>query len=183
MRLKETREALNKFGKYVIQQARTNLTKNKGKKKQTSNYTKELYNSLEYLPFRDGDKIGVKFFMEDYGRFQDQGVKGVKGGYSLSNFSYKTSSDLIGLEYHTSDKGKKLGIFGKWAKFRKYQARDKKGRFVSYKSTGYALANIIKNYGIKPSMFFTKPFERAVNNLPEFIAKDFVTDIENAIFE
>ena len=33
MQLKETREALNKFAKYVIQQARTNLTKNKGKKK------------------------------------------------------------------------------------------------------------------------------------------------------
>ena len=72
MQLKETREALNKFAKYVIQQARTNLTK--GKK----NYTKELYNSLEYLPFIKGDEIGVKFFMEDYGRFQDRGVKGIK---------------------------------------------------------------------------------------------------------
>ncbi len=181
MQLKETREALNKFAKYVIQQARTNLTKNKGKKKQTSNYTKELYNSLEYLPFIKGDQIGVKFFMEDYGVFQDRGVKGVKGGSSLSNFSYKTSSDLIGLEYQTSNKGKKLGMFGKWAKFKRYQARDKKGRFVSYKSTGYALANIIKNYGIKPSMFFTKPFERAFKNLPSELQESFVTDIENAI--
>ena len=179
MQLKETREALNKFAKYVIQQARTNLTKKKTDP--TSNYTKELYNSLEYIPFIKGDKIGVKFYMEDYGVFQDRGVKGVKGGSSLSNFSYKTSSDLIGLEYHTSDKGKKLGMFGKWAKFKRYQARDKKGRFVSYKSTGYALANIIKNYGIKPSMFFTKPFERAFENLPPELKESFVTDIENAI--
>ena len=168
MQLKETRETLNKFAKYVIQQARTNLTK--GKK----NYTKELYNSLEYLPFIKGDEIGVKFFMEDYGRFQDRGVKGIKGGSSLSNFSYKTSSNLIGVEYHT-------GIFAKWAKFKRYQARDKKGRFVNYKRTGFALANIIKNYGIKPSMFFTKPFERAFKYLPSELQDSFVTDIENAI--
>ena len=179
MQLKETREALNKFAKYVIQQARTNLTKKKTDP--TSNYTKELYNSLEYLPFIKGDDIGVKFFMEDYGVFQDRGVKGVKGGSSLSNFSYKTSSDLIGLEYQTSNKGKQLGMFGKWAKFKRYQARDKKGRFVSYKSTGYALANIIKNYGIKPSMFFTKPFERAFKNLPLELQDSFVNDIEKSI--
>ncbi len=172
MQLKETKEALNRFAKYVIQQARTNLTKKKTDP--TSNYTKELYNSLEYLPFIKGDKIGVKFFMEDYGKFQDRGVKGIKGGSSLSNFSYKTSSNLIGVEYHT-------GTLAKWAKFKRYQARDKKGRFVSYKSTGYALANIIKNYGIKPSMFFTKPFERAFKNLPSELQDSFVTDIENAI--
>ena len=47
MQLKETREALNRFGKFVIQQARSRLTK--GKK----NVNKKLYNSLEYLPFTD----------------------------------------------------------------------------------------------------------------------------------
>ena len=88
MQLKETKEALNKFGKYVIQQIRSNLTKNKNKKKKTSNYTNELYNSLEYKPFVAGNKIGLKFYMDEYGKFQDQGVKGVKGGTSLSGYSY-----------------------------------------------------------------------------------------------
>ena len=42
MQLKETREALNNFGKFVVQQARTRLTK--GRK----NVSKNLYNSLDY---------------------------------------------------------------------------------------------------------------------------------------
>ena len=33
MQLKEMNKALNAFGKYVVQQARTRLTKNKAKKK------------------------------------------------------------------------------------------------------------------------------------------------------
>tara|TARA_R100001463_G_scaffold22722_5_gene54539 strand:- start:273 stop:818 length:546 start_codon:yes stop_codon:yes gene_type:complete len=174
MQLKETKEALNKFGKYVIQQVRSNLTKNKNKKKKTSNYTNELYNSLEYKPFVAGNKIGLKFYMDEYGKFQDQGVKGVKGGTSLSGYSYKKSSNLVGVEYHT-------GTLAKWAKFKRYQARDKKGRFVDYKSTGFALANIIKNYGIKPSLFFTKPFEKAFENLPKDLQDSFVNDAANSI--
>ncbi len=174
MQLKETKEALNKFGKYVIQQVRSNLTKNKNKKKKTSNYTKKLYDSLEYKPFVAGNSIGVKFYMDQYGKFQDQGVKGVKGGKSLSGYSYKQSSNLIGVEYYT-------GTLAKWAKFKKYQARDKKGKFVSYESTGFALATIIKNYGIKPSLFFTEPFEKAFKRLPADLQDSFVNDIGNSI--
>ena len=40
----ELSKALNAFGKYVIQQSRSNLTK-KGK-----NSTSDLYNSLKYEP-------------------------------------------------------------------------------------------------------------------------------------
>jgi ElaB/YqjD/DUF883 family membrane-anchored ribosome-binding protein len=40
MQLDETREALNKFAKYVVQQSRSNLTKS------DKNVSKELYNSL-----------------------------------------------------------------------------------------------------------------------------------------
>ena len=42
MRLKQTKDILNKFAKYVIQQSRTNLTKNK------KNSSKSLYNSLDF---------------------------------------------------------------------------------------------------------------------------------------
>lgn len=172
MQLKETKEALNTFAKYVIKQARANLSRKKTVP--TSNFTKKLYDSLEYLPFNTNNGIGVKFYMDKYGKFQDQGVKGVKGGFSLSGYSYKKSSNLIGVEYHT-------GTLAKWAKFKKYQARDKKGRFTTYKQTGFALANIIKNYGIKPSLFFTKPFEQAFKNLPAELQDSFVNDAANSI--
>tara|TARA_R110002012_G_scaffold158644_1_gene320080 strand:+ start:1719 stop:2225 length:507 start_codon:yes stop_codon:yes gene_type:complete len=168
MQLKETREALNKFGKFVIQQARSRLTK--GKK----NVNKKLYNSLEYLPFTDGNFIGVKFFMEQYGKFQDQGVKGTKSNYTenkKSPFSYKSKmpppkafKDFI----------KRKGIKG----------RDKKtGRFITDKSLQYLIARSVFQKGIKASMFFTKPFNQAFEKLPQELQENFVRDIENIIFE
>ena len=168
MQLKETREALNKFGKFVIQQARSRLTK--GKK----NVNKKLYNSLEYLPFTDGKFIGVKFFMEQYGKFQDQGVKGTKSNYTEnkeSPFSYKSKmpppkafKDFI----------KRKGIKG----------RDKKtGRFITDKSLQYLIARSVFQKGIKASMFFTKPFNQAFEKLPQELQENFVRDIENIIFE
>ena len=168
MQLKETREALNKFGKFVIQQARSRLTKG------NKNVNKKLYNSLEYLPFTDGKFIGVKFFMEQYGKFQDQGVKGTKSNYienKKSPFSYKSNmpppkafKDFI----------KKKGIKG----------RDKKtGRFITNKSLQFLIARSVFQKGIKASMFFTKPFNQAFEKLPPELQENFVRDIENIIFE
>ena len=168
MQLKETQAALRAFGRYVVQQSRTNLTK--GKK----NVDKTLYDSLGYTMEQVSTGFRLYFEMEDYGMFQDRGVKGVKGGKSLSNFSYKQSSNLIGFESAT-------GTFGKWAKAKRKQFRDKKGRFLSFKQTGFALATIVKNYGIKPSLFFTKPFEKAFTNLPKELQEQFAKDLENLI--
>ena len=140
MEFNEVDKELKKFGNYIIQQSRSNLTKGK------RNYTKELYNSLSYKLEESGDGFIIDFFMEDYGAFQDQGVKG--------------------LEYKTK-------IFSKWAKYRKLQPRDKKGRFGTYESMGYILANSIKNKGIKATMFFSKPFEAALERLPVELVNSF----------
>lgn len=168
MQLKETQTALRAFGKYVVQQARTNLTK--GKK----NVDKTLYDSLGYTMEQVSTGFRLYFEMEDYGMFQDRGVKGVKGGKSLSGFRYKQSSNLVGME-------SKTGTFGKWAAAKRIQFRDKKGRFLSFKQTGFALATIVKNYGIKPSLFFTKPFEKGFKDLPTELQEQFAIDLENLI--
>ena len=165
MELTEVKRALNAFGKYVIQQARTNLTK--GKK----NFSKGLYESLDYNIDDVGAGMKIIFEMEDYGMYQDRGVKGTRSGRSLSGFKYKESSNLIGLEYHT-------GIFSNWARSKGLQPRDKKGRFGSYKSMGYILARSIKEKGIKPSLFFTKPFEKGLKRLPPDIQKALEKDLE-----
>ena len=144
MEFNEVDKELKKFGNYIIQQSRSNLTKGK------RNYTKELYNSLSYKLEESGDGFIIDFFMEDYGAFQDQGVKGVK-------------------------------IFSKWAKYRKLQPRDKKGRFGTYESMGYILANSIKNKGIKATMFFSKPFEAALERLPVELVNSFSLDVEKSI--
>ena len=162
---------LRQFGNYVVQQSRSNLTKGK------HNVDGELYNSIKYELKVEEDGVVIEFFMEDYGVFQDKGVRGVEKTYSQSAnspFSYKQSSNLKGFEYAT-------GTFAKWAKFRGMQPRDKKGRFGSYKTMGYILANSIKKKGIKATMFFSKPFEKAVEQLPETLTDALAFDIEQQI--
>ena len=171
MELTNTQKALKSFSDYVIQQSRTRLTK------KDQNYTSELYNSLTYDFEKADDGFIIDFKMLDYGEFQDRGVKGVNSNYienKNSPFSYKPSSKLRGLEYHT-------GIFSKWAKFRGLQPRDKKGRFGSYKTMGYILADSIKKKGIKATMFFTKSFEMGFEKLPKELQEAFVIDVEFAI--
>jgi hypothetical protein len=171
MDLKNLETELNNFGKYVVQQSRSNLTKKK------HNATKELYNSIGYFVDKTAQGYKLSFQMEDYGMFQDRGVKGVKSNYIANKntpFSYKQNSNLIGLEYHT-------GVFSKFAKRMGMQPRNKKGQFGSYKSMGYILARSIKNKGIKASMFFTKPFEQAFKRLPEDLAETLAKDITNNI--
>ena len=166
------KEELNDFGKYVVQQSRSNLTKKK------HNATKELYNSIGYFVDKTAQGYKISFEMEDYGMFQDRGVKGVKSNYVVnknSPFSYKQNSNLIGLEYHT-------GVFAKFAKRMGMQPRDKKGKFGSYKTMGFILANSIKNKGVKASMFFTKPFEQAFKRLPEELAESLAKDLTDNIY-
>jgi len=163
---------LNDFGKYVVQQSRTNLTKGK------HNASKELYNSIGYFVDKTAQGYKISFEMEDYGMYQDRGVKGVKSNYVVnknSPFSYKQNSNLIGLEYHT-------GVFAKFAKRMGMQPRDKKGKFGSYKTMGFILANSIKNKGVKASMFFTKPFEQAFKRLPEELAESLAKDLTDNIY-
>jgi hypothetical protein len=70
-------QALEKYAKYVIQQARSNLTKSK------QNSSKELYNSLSYKV----QKKSVLFDMLNYGAFQDEGVRGKNHDYAQSKNS------------------------------------------------------------------------------------------------
>ena len=164
MQLKETREALNNFGKFVVQQARTRLTK--GRK----NVSKKLYNSLGYKINATQDSISVIFEMEDYGKFQDQGVSGIKKKYDTP-FSFKSkmppSKAFSQFVVRKNIKG----------------SRDEKGRFVKRKSLQYLIARSIFMRGIKPSMFFTKPFNQAFDKLPPELQDKFGIDLENLIFE
>jgi hypothetical protein len=166
--LKNVQQELNRFAKYVIQQSRSNLTKTK------KNDTKAGYDSLDSELTVSKNSFGLDFMMEDYLVFQDRGVKGTKSGESLDNFSYKKSSNLVGVEYHT-------GTLAAWAKRKGVQFRNKKGKYVTHEQTGYMLANLIKRRGIKPSMFFTKPFNNAFKRLDKDIIKAFKLDVEDLL--
>jgi len=167
--LKNTEQALEDFKRYVIQQARTNLTK--GKK----NVNKDLYNSLKGFVEKSPAGFRLYFEMEDYGMFQDRGVRGKNSYYtdeatSKSPFSYKNKMPPI----------KPLA---EWAKKRNIRLRDEKGRFKkgNYNTIGFLIARSIFEKGIKASLFFTKPFERAFKRLPDELGEAFGNDINNLL--
>jgi hypothetical protein len=161
-------EALKTFEQNVMEAAKANLRKQGASGKLAESMDSEI----QVMP----NSIRLFFKMSYYGWFQDQGVKGIKSGKSLSNFSYKRSSKLIGFERAT-------GTFAKWAKkkgiqFRKPKRKNKikkttkgAGQFMSHEQTGLAIAGGIKNKGIKPSMFFTKPFQNHYKQLPGILVE------------
>ena len=169
---KETKKALERFGKHVVSRARANLTR--GKK----NVSKELYDSIEYDLKIHPNSFSLSIIMEEYGMYQDAGVRGanpssVKNGRQkapLSKFTFK-------------NKKPPLKPLIEWAKFRGIRLRDKKGRFAkgNYKTIGFILQNRIYAQGMKPSMFFTKPFAAAFKNLPDEVVEAFALDLTEFI--
>jgi len=57
--------------------------------------------------------------------------------------------------------------------------RNKQGKFVKRKSLQFMMARSVFYYGIKPSMFFTKPFERAYDKLKFDLPKKLAEDTDN----
>ena len=172
--LDNVQKELNRFAKDVIQQSRTNLTK--GRTPYGSyNDTKKLYNSLDSVIKGSKNSFQLEFLMEDYGLFQDKGVKGKSSSSKAPNSPYKFGSG----------RGKKGGLtdgINKWVRRKKFQFRDKKtGRFMSYDSTAFLITRSIYQKGIKPSLFFTKPFQKAFKNLDEDMIKAYRLDVEKLL--
>lgn len=155
---KNTKEYLNAFAKYVIQQSRSNLSK------QNKNVDKKLYNSLDKEIEVGANSFRLAFLMEDYGIFQDKGVSGTKKKYNTP-FSYKS-------------KKPPLKPITDWVKKRRFQFRKDNGKFMSYQSTAFLVRNGIFKNGIKPSLFFTKPFEKAFERLPDELVEAYGLDVE-----
>lgn len=172
--LSNVKDELNRFAKYVISQSRANLTR--GKK----NSSKELYNSLKSNLNVSPNSFGLKFLMEDYGVFQDKGVKGTKSNYVEnrgSPFSYKSKGGKRGLKGMPPPKA-----FDKWIVRKGLKGiRDKQGKFLTRKSLQFMIAKSVFEKGIKASMFFTKPFKKAFDNLPKDIVEAYKLDVEELI--
>lgn len=160
--LKNVQQELNRFAKYVIQQSRTNLTK--GKK----NSSKALYNSLDYDLNVSPNSFSMSFLMEDYGIFQDKGVSGIKKKYNTP--------------YSYTNKMPPPSKMDKWIVRKGLKGvRGKDGKFISRKSLQFMIARSIYNNGIKPSLFFTKPFQKAFKNLDKDIIKAYQLDVEELL--
>jgi len=115
--------------------------------------------------------------MEDYGQFVDKGVKGKTSTYpetqaALSQFQYGSG---------TGPKGGLTKGIREWVNKKKFQFRDKKGRFMSYETMTYLIARSIYNKGLKANLFFTKPFEKGLEKLPQNLYDAFVLDVDSSI--
>ena len=184
--LNNVREELNRFAKYVVSQSRANLTRG-SKPYGSKNDSKKLYNSLDYDVTVSKNSFQLAFLMEDYGIFQDKGVRGKDPskvspnakitGQQAPNSPYRFGSGKTG-----NWKEFVLNI-EKWAKKKNLRLRDKKGRFTkgNYKSIAHIVAGNIYNRGIKPSLFFTKPFEKAFSNLSKDLVEAYKLDVEQLI--
>jgi len=148
---------LEKYAKYVIQQARTNLTK--GGKRGTYNSSKNLYNSLDYKI--NGTRVTFKSL--EYGKFLDKGVRGKN--------SYYADSATASSPYKYGNKIPPPQAFDKWIIKKGIAPRTKSGKFkkrsissVGFKkSLSFLIAKSIQSKGIRATMFFTKPFEAGID--------------------
>jgi hypothetical protein len=156
--LSNVKDELNRFAKYVISQSRANLTR--GKK----NSSKELYNSLDSEVKVSANSFSLSFLMAEYGVFQDKGVSGVKKKYN-TKYAYTT-------------KMPPPSKMDKWIVKKGIAPRDKDGKFISRKSLQFMIARSIFNNGIKPSLFFTKPFEKAFKGLNKDLVEAYKLDVE-----
>lgn len=162
----QVRKELESFRKYVVSQARANLTRLK------KNSSKTLYDSIKGdIKYKKGDYT-VEIEMENYGLFVDKGVSGVNKKYGTP-YSYKS-------------KGGKQGLKGmpppskldKWIVRKGIAPRDKNGRLISRKSLQFLIARGIFKNGIAPSLFFTKPFRVAMDKLPTEVYEAYGIDID-----
>lgn len=153
-----TRDILDKFRKRVIAEARKNLTR------MNKNTSKDLHSSLDSELEVSKNSFSLQFFMLDYGKFVDEGVSGTKKKYNTP-YSYTT-------------KMPPSKVFDKWIVRRGIAPRDEGGKFKSRKSLSYLIARSVFQNGLKPSLFFTKPFEREFMKLDEDLIEAFGLDID-----
>ena len=152
-------DLLNDFRSNVIREAKRNLT--------SQNTSGRLSKSLKSYVKESKNSIQISFEMEDYGFFQDRGVQGTKSGKSLDGYKY-------------TNKMPPPKAFDKWIvkKGFKDTIRDKKGRFVKRKGLAFIIARSIFEKGIKPTLFFTKPFEKFYKRLPNELVEKYGLDME-----
>jgi hypothetical protein len=162
MQLDNFKKALEEFRDKVVEESKKNLRK-EGKG------GGQLENDLKGGEVKVTNRsLQFEIEMPYYGVFQDKGVSGIKKKYNTP-YSYKT-------------KMPPPSKLDKWTVKKGIAPRDEKGRFLSRKSLQFLIARSIFYNGIKPSLFFTKPFEKYAKGLPKELEQAFALDTK-AFFE
>ena len=157
-RLIEVRKELEKFKNAVIKESRNNL---KTMRKDTFG---KLSKSLRGQVKVSKNSFEFDFLMEEYGMYQDKGVSGTKKKY---NTPYKYTNKIMPTK-----------ALDKWIVKKGIAPRNEKGKFISRQGLKFAIAKKIFYNGIKPSLFFTKPFEKYYKKLPNQLITKYGLDLD-----
>jgi hypothetical protein len=165
--LEEIEKALSKFGRDVIKESKKNLAKN--------NDTSNLAGSLGFESKVHANSFSFSFFMSEYGTYVDEGVRGASPS-SVKNGKQKGGNS----PYKFGSKKPPMQPLADWAKRKNIRLRDKKGKFAkgSYKTIGFILQKRIWAQGKKPTLFFTKPFQKHFDKLPDELLEKFGLDLD-----
>jgi len=172
--LTNIKKVLEAYKNYVIQQSRSNLSKS------NKSVSKQLYNQIKGEILSEKDYFLLGFSMPDYGFYQDEGVKGADPSQVSKNAKVK-GQQAPNSRFSFKGKRPPSKPLEEWAKKRNIRLRDDKGKFSkgNYKTIGIIIAKNIWARGIKPSLFFTKPFEAGYKKyIDADLMKAFGDDIE-----
>ena len=161
---KPIKQAFETFGKEVIQLGRSNLSR------MDKNVSKDLYNSMNYK--YEGYKNGFRFVieMDEYGVFQDAGVKGAK-----------SSAKAPKSEYKFKNKKPPKQPIQNWVSRRGFQFRKANGQFMSYSSTAWLIQRSIFETGIPTTNWFTRAFELKFKRLQPKIEDAMAVSVEKLL--
>lgn len=156
--LDNVKKEIDRFRRAVVKEAKENL------KKQGKSSSGKLYNSIDSeLEVYKTNNFRLSFSLGDYGEFVDKGVSGTQKKYNTP-FKY-------------TNKMPPPSKLDKWI-VRKGLAKDAKGKFIPRKSLQFLIARSIYRKGLKPSLFFTKPFEKHFKKVSNELTEAFGLEID-----
>ena len=161
-------KALSLFSSYVVDKSKAIL--NRLKKNASGNLNKSIkgYYKVSKNSFQ------LSFEMEDYGTFQDLGVKGSKSSRKAPNSPYKMGTG-------SAPKGIFKTAINAWVVRKGIAPRDSQGKFIDRKQLNYRIRKSIYETGLKTTNFFTEPFETAFKRLPDEVVEAYGLDIESLL--
>tara|TARA_R110000737_G_scaffold339019_1_gene360566 strand:+ start:172 stop:690 length:519 start_codon:yes stop_codon:yes gene_type:complete len=157
MTYKNLKEALAEVRDLIVMESKQNLI---AAKKGGG----ALEDSIKGTPVtEDNDTLKFQILMEDYATFVDKGVSGTETKYDTP--------------YSYTDKMPPPSSLDKWTIRKGIAPRDDKGRFMPRKTLQFLIARSIFKNGIKPSLFYTKPYHKYLKSISKRLDKQYRVDV------
>ena len=168
--LKGLKKELDDFRNKVVSQAKKNLSK----KNSSGNLQRTISSDLKVSEH----SFELSFDLGNYGEFVDKGVKGAAPN-RVKNGRQKAPNSPF--KFNSSKQSIPTKVLDKWTIMKGIAPRNEKGQFISRKTLKFLIARSIHAQGIKPSLFFTKPFEKEFKNLSNDVVTGFGLDVEDLL--